>query len=80
MAVSERGAIFDNSVQFLMFTVDAFDVAQQAGHKIDVPLFRKKLGEQIRPMIAERDRVLAPFGITPDDHESEDRERPRPRP
>jgi hypothetical protein len=43
-AVAALWAIFDNSVQLLMFTVDAFDAAQQAGHTIDVPRLREKLG------------------------------------
>jgi hypothetical protein len=72
-AVAALWGIFDNSVQLLMFTVDAFDAAQQAGRKIDVPRLRTKLGEQIRPMIADRDRVLAALGITPGEDEREDR-------
>lgn len=71
-AVAALWAMFDNSVQFLMGTVDMFDIAQQGGRRIDVPRLREKLGEQIRPMIAERDRVLAQFGITPDDRSEEE--------
>ena len=66
-AVAALWSGFDNAVTLLMMTVDLVDAIQRDGHTVNVPLLRKKLGEQVRAMIADRDRVLAPFGITPDD-------------